>query len=64
MCYCCHTHTHAHSLCCRDMQFQPEPGKGRQRPYAEREKPRGAFGDLYPQVVPSAPESQAVATKG
>ena len=49
-----------HSNCCRDIQFQADTKPYKQRPYAERETPKGAFGNLYPQAVPSAPDSQAV----
>lgn len=49
----------------RDIAFQADPAKGRPpRPYAEREKPKGAFGDCFPQIVPSAPDSEAVRSKG
>ena len=49
---------------CRDLAFQKDPAKYRPKPYGEREKPKGAFGDLYPQAVPSTPASRAVKEKG
>ena len=45
------------------MQFQADASRAVKRPYAEREKPRGAFGDLFPQAIPSAPETRAVKEK-
>ncbi|PSC76790.1 DNA-directed RNA polymerase I subunit 2 isoform X1 [Micractinium conductrix] len=48
----------------RDLAFQKDPAKYRPKPYGEREKPKGAFGDLYPQAVPSTPASRAVKEKG
>jgi hypothetical protein len=50
--------------CCRDIQFQADPKPCKQRPYAERETPKGAFGNLYPQAVPSTPDSKAVKDLG
>lgn len=47
----------------RDIQFQAEPSRRPLRPYAQRDTPKGAFGDLYPQIVPSAPDSAAVKEK-
>lgn len=51
---------------CRDVKFSAEPlPPGRKRPpYSQREKPVGAFGAEYPQMVPSTPDSAAVKTKG
>ncbi|KAL4423560.1 hypothetical protein ABPG77_004600, partial [Micractinium sp. CCAP 211/92] len=48
----------------KDVHFAPDPARYRSKPYADREKPRGAFGDLFPQVIPSTPGSSAVKDKG
>jgi hypothetical protein len=44
--------------------FQPDPAPVKKLPVAKRERPRGAFGDEFPQMVPSTPESAAVKDKG
>ena len=46
-----------------DMKFGAEPGRPRE-PGEEREPPRGAFGQMYPQVIASSATSVAVLEKG
>ena len=46
------------------MRFQADMAAAPKRPRAERERPRGAFGAEFPQMVPSTPDSAAVKDKG
>lgn len=48
----------------KDLSFSADPGRYKPKPYSQRDKPKGAFGDLFPQSVPSTPDSQAVKEKG
>ena len=48
----------------RDMRFGAEPAGRAPAPGARRERPVGAFGAEFPQMVPSAATSAAVSKKG
>ncbi|KAL4859361.1 DNA-directed RNA polymerase I subunit 2 [Chlorella vulgaris] len=49
----------------KDIQFQVDSAAARRKvPVGQRVRPEGAFGDTFPQVIPSTPDSEAVKTKG